>query len=220
MRSTPLSHKGLRRVEVTLGHPARGNPAHRCNHLRTRPLAFLPNQASLLHQMTSFFPSFLRFASKGLLWLLPVPLLPGLAVAACHVVKEGGSGRADGSNWNNALPDLPSSLTRGDVYVLAAGSYGAHHFNDPDDGNKQIEVRAATMASHCSDIGWNSRFLGTAVFRAIQRNAGNVLSFSTDLYLINGAYRSTVTGQPYVDWKSGYGFKVDNANQFACGSDI
>ena len=171
-------------------------------------------------KMTSLFEPLFRLAARALLSFAVLATLSSSSVAACHVVKEGGSGKADGSNWNNALPDLPVSLARGDVYVLATGNYGAHHFNDPDAGDKQIEVRAATTASHCSDTGWNPSYVGPAVFRATKRNAGNVLSFSTDFYLVNGVYRSTSTGQPFVDWKSGYGFKIDNSNQFACGSDI
>jgi len=146
--------------------------------------------------------------------------LPRSLWGACHVVRQGGAGRADGSDWNNALPDLPRSLIRGDVYFVATGTYGAHHFSDPDDGKKVIEVRAVALNDHCTNVGWNPSYLGQSIFRAPAKNVGNILSFSTDYYIVNGAYRSTTTGQPYTDWKAGYGFKVDNSSQLACTSDI
>ena len=43
----------------------------------------------------------------------------GSSYAACHVVRQGGTGAKSGTDWNNALPDLPSSLVRGDIYYMA-----------------------------------------------------------------------------------------------------
>lgn len=139
---------------------------------------------------------------------------------ACHVVRSGGGGISDGADWNNPLPDLPRSLIRGDVYFLAAGSYGKHNFGDPDQGELRIEIRAVTLENHCTNIGWKSSFMGQAIFKTTAPNSGNILSFTTDDYRIDGVYRSQKSGQPYRDWKSGYGFMVDNSNQFACTSDI
>lgn len=159
------------------------------------------------------------WARVGLTWLI---LAVGAtnAFAACHVVLSGGTGKANGSDWNNALSDVPSTLHRGDIYFLAAGTYGRHLFSDPDSGTVQIEIRSTTASDHCTNLGWKSNYVGPAVFRAQAKNAGYILAFTTDYYVINGMYRSTATQQPYTDWKSGYGIKVDNSNQFACGSDI
>ena len=54
-------------------------------------------------------------------------------IAANHYIRDGGNG--NGTDWNNAWDDLPSSLTRGDTYYVADGTYGAYQFNDAASGS-------------------------------------------------------------------------------------
>lgn len=138
---------------------------------------------------------------------------PTSANAACHVVSEGGAGAKNGSDWRNALPNLPSSLMRGDVYYLARGTYRGHVFRDSDRGTQTIEVRSATAADHCTDVGWAATYVGQARFISPGPVGGNILTFETDYYIINGQYRSS-------DWQSGYGIRVDNIDRTACNADI
>ena len=44
--------------------------------------------------------------------------------AANHYVRAGATGSADGTDWTNAFTDLPATLTRGDTYFVADGTYG------------------------------------------------------------------------------------------------
>ncbi len=137
--------------------------------------------------------------------------------AACHVVRQGGTGTKSGADWNNALSDLPSSLVRGDTYYVASGSYGRHTFNDADSGTQVIQIKAATAADHCTDTGWNSgTMVGQATF-ACSSSCSSILFFSTDYYSFNGQYCTPMAGSAVCT--SGYGFKVDNSNGKA-GTDI
>ena len=46
------------------------------------------------------------------------------AEAANHYVRQGAGG--SGGDWTNAYSDLPSTLTRGDTYYVADGTYSSH----------------------------------------------------------------------------------------------
>ena len=140
----------------------------------------------------------------------------------CYV-RAGASGSKSGADWTNAYADLPSSLTRGVTYYVAAGTYQGHLFNDPDSGTSVITIQAPTVANHGTSTGWSSSYVGQAVWNTADTSqVGDIWTFQTDYYTINGVYRSTATGSPYVDWQleSGYGFKVDNSGAVACNADV
>ena len=175
------------------------------------------SRLELRHQET---PSMRSKASK---YLLPVLVTCSLllahssAFAACHVIKAGGSGSRNGADWNNSYSDIPSSLTRGDVYYVAAGNYGRHVFNDSASGSTVIEVRAATAGDHCTDTGWNSStMLGKAVFQAGSANSSDIFQFDAPYYKINGVSRGSGSGNPYADWQTGYNISLSNANGNLC----
>src|SRR5262245_24743441 len=46
---------------------------------------------------------------------------PPVCDATCHFVRAGATG--DGSDWDNALAELPATLQRGHTYYVAAGTY-------------------------------------------------------------------------------------------------
>jgi hypothetical protein len=148
---------------------------------------------------------------RALTLILPlIVLLSGISKADCHVVLPEGSGDLSGSDWNNALAGLPSSLVRGDIYYLAGGSYDRHTFNDPDNGDQLIEIRAATGGDHCSSIGWDSStMVGQATFTC-SSNCTAILNFNTGFYIVDGQYCTPLAGAAVCT--SGFGFKVDNSN--------
>ena len=114
----------------------------------------------------------------------------------CHVVTPSGGGNRSGSDWNNAMAGLPSTLVRGDTYFMADGGYRAYSFNTADSGTTVITIKKATATDHCTDAGFQSSYAsGQAVFTP-------PVIFSTDYWVMDGQYRSTA--------KSGHGFKVDN----------
>lgn len=131
-----------------------------------------------------------------ILALFILSVIPGLADAAVHYVRAGASG--NGSDWSNAMGNLPATLVRGDTYYIAAGSYGSQTFNDALAGATYIYIKKATAADHGTATGWNSTYAGTATF--------SNLKFSKGYYDIDGK----VGGGP-GSWTSGHGFKITSA---------
>jgi hypothetical protein len=81
----------------------------------------------------------------------------------CHFIREGGTG--SGSDWDDALPELPAALTRGHVYFFAAGAYPGRSFDDAASGGDTIRVLRATAADHGTDAGWQEAYgTGEATF--------------------------------------------------------
>src|ERR1035437_5208056 len=92
----------------------------------------------------------------GLLVLATTP-----AFAACHVVTPAGSGSHTGADWSNAFTDLPGTLTRGDIYYLADGTYANYTFNTSVSGTTTVEIRKAQASDHCTATGWNTGTMGS-----------------------------------------------------------
>lgn len=144
----------------------------------------------------------------------------GLAIsgfAADQYVCQGATGSGNGSSWSNACTDFngscaPGSLARGDVYWVAAGSYSPNGitFNTSDSGSSVITIQAATDSSHGStNTGWTTG--GTGTCHQGQATFGP-LQFQSDNWTLNGVYRGNGTGNPWQDWRTNYGFKVNNNN--------
>lgn len=125
------------------------------------------------------------------------------ATAANYYVRAGAAGANTGSDWNNAYTSLPSALARGNVYYVAAGSYGSYTFDDAESGTSVITIRKATAADHGTETGWQSSYgAGQAIFNS-------VLSFSRGYYVFDGQTRNE------NDWFDGnaYGFRINHNNQ-------
>ena len=133
----------------------------------------------------------------------------------CYV-RAGALGAANGTDWTNAYTALPSSLTRGVTYYVAAGTYPNHVFQDADSGSTLITVQAPTSAVHGTNTGWSSAYQGQAMFSCTS-GCGSVLQFATDYYVFSGSYCTPLVGASVCT--SGYGFKVNNTNGYA-GADI
>ncbi len=124
--------------------------------------------------------------------------LPAMSQAANHYVRADATGNGSGSDWTNASRTLPTRLVRGDTYYLGAGNYGAHTFDDADNGTQAISIVRATATNHGTDTGWKSTYnTGTATF-----TQWTVL---TDWYVFDGQRRN-------ADWATGatdqYGLRV------------
>jgi hypothetical protein len=123
------------------------------------------------------------------------------AQAANHYVRQGASGAANGNDWTNAYTTLPSALVRGDVYYVAAGTYGGYTFDDATSGTTVTTVKKATIADHGTATGWSDAF-GTGV-----ASFNGQLNFASSYWLFDG-----VTGGGPGSWTSGFGFKVTNTD--------
>jgi hypothetical protein len=123
------------------------------------------------------------------------------AQAANHYIRAGATGSATGADWTNAFTKLPASLTRGDTYYIADGSYPGYTFSTPTSGTTLITVKKATPADHGTATGWSDSFgAGTASFT-------NQFVFTSAYWWIDGM----VGGGPATTkagWTTGYGFKV------------
>src|SRR3989304_6190299 len=134
---------------------------------------------------------------KAAYYLLIYFVLSTSAYAASHYIRAGASGANNGSDWTNAWTVLPSTLTRGDTYYIADGSYGGYVFDDADSGSTWIYIKKATASVHGTETGWDSSYGdGQAVFTA-------QIEFKTNYLEIDG-----VTGGGPGSWETGHGIKV------------
>ncbi len=141
----------------------------------------------------------------------------------CYVRAGATGGTQTGADWNNAYTDLPQTLTRGATYWVAGGTYHGHLFNDPDSGTTVITVKAPTSTNHGTDTGWSNSYQLQAVFDTADTSAvGDIFTFQSDYYVIDGSYRQTTSGLPETDWttEASYGFLVNNSSKVACNADI
>jgi hypothetical protein len=128
------------------------------------------------------------------------------APAACHAVNPANAHNGDGTSWVPAASDgaagayntIPTTLTRGDVYYLADGSYGSYTFATPDSGTATVELRKAQPHDHgstCSTsmaAGWNTATMGSA--QAVFSSTGASLDTETDYLIVNGNGTSSAPG--------------------------
>jgi len=132
---------------------------------------------------------------KRLLLLIAL-LIPSLAQAATVYIRDGGTG--SGASWSDALDNLPSTLTRGNTYYVADGSYGAYTFNTAASGSTPVTIIKATVASHGTSTGWSDTYGdGQAVFGSI--------SLITPYLIFNGQTRTETTR---MEQPAGYGFRA------------
>ena len=146
----------------------------------------------------------------------------GRCYATCHVVTPSGSGANSGADWNNADAGLPATLTRGDTYYLADGSYGSYSVNTP--GSTMVTIKKAIAPDHCTDTGWNAGTMGSsqAIFTGIKFSgngtANNVTFDGNSAATTQGC--GTITGAAASDC----GIMVDNSScsggTDACDSPI
>jgi len=112
-----------------------------------------------------------------------------------HYIRDGANG--DGSDWANALDDLPTNLERGHTYYIADGSYAARDFEDPVSGTERITIKKATGSDHGTDTGWQDSYGdGYALWGPIY--------FKTSHYTFDGS-----TGGGTGSWRTGHGFRFD-----------
>lgn len=117
-----------------------------------------------------------------LILFLIIVFLPVQAICAEHYVRAGASGSNNGSDWANAYSSLPSSLTRGDTYYIADGSYNSYSFDDPTSGTLYIYIKKATASEHGINTGWSDTYGdGTALFTGQS-------AISTNYWDIDGKY--------------------------------
>lgn len=131
----------------------------------------------------------------------------------CYV-RAAALGAGTGADWTNAYTGFgtgtgqvnPNSLTRGVTYYVAGGSYNTSSrttFTIADSGTTTVTIQAPTIANHGTATGWSNAYQAQALFGPIDSES--------DYLIWNGVYRGSGTGNPSIDWRTGYGFKVLNS---------
>lgn len=87
---------------------------------------------------------------------------------------------------------LPASLTRGDTYYIADGSYGGYTFDDPASSTQIITIKKAVASDHGTGTGWQTAYGdGQAVFTG-------GLTFATSHWFLDGMSGSETSGYGIV----------------------
>lgn len=110
-------------------------------------------------------------------------------------VRAGASGTASGDDWTNALTDLPTTMVRGTVYYIAAGTYAKATFTTAVSGTDTITIKRATITDHGTDTGWDNGFDGQVSWPA-------TLTFGS-YFVFDG-----VTGDGLSQDPADYGFRL------------
>lgn len=105
----------------------------------------------------------------------------------CYVLAAA-LGSGNGSSWTNAYTGFgtgagkvnPAAMTRGVVYWIAGGAYGAQSFAAPDSGTTTITIEGATTANHGPATDWNNSYAST------QATFVGDSAFTTDYWVVNG----------------------------------
>ncbi|HTT22809.1 MAG TPA: hypothetical protein VMG82_28020 [Candidatus Sulfotelmatobacter sp.] len=128
-------------------------------------------------------------------------LLPSSVHAACHAVTPSGSGSKSGADWNNAYAGIPGTLTRGDTYYFADGSYGSYTFSQAASGTSVIHFKKAQSydfgrsSDGCSNdisTGWNTSTMGSG--QAKFSGNGTIFLVNATFFDMNGNGTSTGPG--------------------------
>jgi hypothetical protein len=154
--------------------------------------------------------------------LLAVVLgLVGSSFAANHYICPGATGSANGTEWTDAYTGIgtaagninPASMVRGDTYYVANGQITPANstttFSTADSGSNIITIQKATDAANGTSTGWTNG--GTGACNSSQAVFGP-LQFTSDYWTFNGVHRGNGTGNPWLDWRTNYGFFVNNNN--------
>lgn len=105
-------------------------------------------------------------------FVLSILFLSCLTASAANVyIRDGGSG--SGTSWSDAFDDIPTSLTRGNTYYIADGSYASLTLDDAVSGTTRITIKKATDSDHGTETGWSSAYGdGKATFGSVWVKTG------------------------------------------------
>jgi hypothetical protein len=158
------------------------------------------------------------------LFLTALPAHAATLYVWCNAT--GGSPTGADFTTANAFHDLPSSLVRGNTYVVAGDAgctYGQHNFNDVESGTTLIAIRKAVAALDSGVTGWTSTFATApstwtvpqnSDFQSIAANIQPLWHFCRSYYTVNG---ETGISDPSLGGPSGYGFVLRSGNNHFIG---
>lgn len=133
----------------------------------------------------------MRISSLFALFIVLFAATSTNGLAACHAVGPSASGNGSGSDWNNRMNKLPTTLVRGDTYYLMDGSYGSYSLRTANSGTTRITIKKAQSYDYgrgsdgCpNDIsaGWSVGSMGNAqaVFSSFDAPSSGVSYITVD----------------------------------------
>lgn len=122
------------------------------------------------------------------------------ADAANRFVRQGATGLNNGTDWTNAYTTLPSTLSRGDTYYIADGSYGNYTFNTAVNGTQLITIKKCTTTD-----GVSSATTGYVSTMCDGQASFGTVTFATSYWELNGQTRNENNWQETAS----YGFRVN-----------
>lgn len=122
-------------------------------------------------------------------------------------VRAGATGSANGLDWNNAYPTLPTPLKRGATYYVADGSYSGINFNVA--GTALISIKKAIQTDHGTNTGW------TVDMGDGQASFTSGFTLASGNLLVDGQ-----TGGGPNSWTSGHGFRFNGGTAFYANTPV
>lgn len=112
-----------------------------------------------------------------------------------HYIRAGAGGTGDGTDWTNAMTNIPSTFVRGDTYYIADGTYaGTHTLDDVESSTTYVYIKKAIGSAHGTSTGWDSTY------------GDGVATFTGSLILATGYWDiDGVVGGGPASWTTGHG---------------
>lgn len=131
-------------------------------------------------------------------------------------IRAGATGTASGDDWTNAYTTLSGiTLTRGNVYYIATGSYAGRTCNTAASGTTLITIKGATVADHGTDTGWQASYSVSAADGGSQALFTSSISFQTSYWVFDSTVYPPTPAHSTARTKTAYGFRYTNeANPF------
>jgi hypothetical protein len=155
------------------------------------------------------------------------------AFATNHAVVPSCANNGNGTNWScasssggaGAYNAIPTTLTRGDIYYLADGTYGYYQFDTATSGTTTVEIRKAQSYDYGGLSGFNASTMGSSQAVFPWTKPGSIFTISGSYLIINGnsndpadtigcggVLNTTASSQTSpAPSPSGCGIKIDNS---------
>lgn len=132
-------------------------------------------------------------------------------------IRQGAAGTGSGDDWTNAYTTFSGiTLTRGDTYYIATGSYAGRTCNTAASGSTLITIKGATVADHGTDTGWSASYSVSAADGGSQALFTSAISFQTSYWVFDSTVYPPTPAHSTARTKTAYGFRyTSNANPFS-----
>lgn len=124
--------------------------------------------------------------------------MPITSMAAIVCVGPSATGSGSGNDWNNQAVWSSVTLTRGNTYYLADGTYGGRTLSTANSGTTLITILKAIESDHGTATGW------TSTFGDGQASFTGPININSSYWTIDGQ----TGGGAANGWSGGFGIKI------------